>query len=214
MVYLAIVNLGLILFDLTYLWLRPFYFQHLPAITRIYDPVKGIEPEPLTTEALALVDRLTEQMAAAAPPVDLEMTLAEIRTLAVTIVEDNPFERSGLSRSLVRVLNEMQLYLQGEPGGMAVMQGMTGEEGLQYFWSLQPVPERLPGRVQFFQNEVAPLMEVNFYRTYDLSGNLTDNFWKIDLPFLLIFAADFFIGWFLSIRRGTYATWFLYPIFH
>ena len=214
MVYLAIVNLGLILFDLTYLWLRPFYFQHLPAITRIYDPVKGIEPEPLTTEALALVDRLTEQMAAAAPPVDLEPTLAEIRTLAVTIVEDNPFERSGLSRSLIRVLNEMQLYLQGEPGGMAVMQGMTGEEGLQYFWSLQPVPERLPGRVQFFQNEVAPLMEVNFYRTYDLSGNLTDNFWRIDLPFLLIFAADFFIGWFLSIRRGTYATWFLYPIFH
>ena len=65
MVYLAIVSLGLILFDLTYLWLRPTYFQYLPVITRIYDPVKGIEPEPLTTEALALVDRLTEQMAAA-----------------------------------------------------------------------------------------------------------------------------------------------------
>ena len=214
MVYLAIVNLGLILFDLTYLWLRPYYFQHLPAVTRIYDPVKGIEPEPLTTEVLALVDRLTEQMAAAAPFVDLEATLAEIRALSVTMVVEDPFERSGLSRSLIRVLKEMQLYLQGEPGGMAVVQGMNSEEGLLYFWSLQPVPERLPGRVQFFQTQVAPLMEVNFYRTYDLSGNLTDNFWKIDLPFLLVFAADFFIGWFLSIRRGTYATWFLYPIFH
>jgi len=214
MVYLAIVNLGLILFDLTYLWLRPVYFQYLPVITRIYDPVKGIEPEPLTTEALALVDRLTEQMAAAAPPVDLEATLAEMRTLSVTIVEENPFERSGLSRSLIRLLKEMQLYLQGEPGGTADMLGMTSVESLQYFWSLQPVPERLPGRVQFFQDRVEPLMEVNFYRTYDLSGNLTDNFWKIDLPFLLIFATDFFVGWFLSVRRGTYATWFLYPLFH
>ena len=28
MVYLALVNVGLILFDLTYLWLRPQYFKY------------------------------------------------------------------------------------------------------------------------------------------------------------------------------------------
>ena len=122
MVYLAIVNLGLILFDLTYLWLRPVYFRHLPSITRIYDPVKGIEPEPLTTEALALVDRLEEQLEAEAPPFELETTLVELRGLSVTIVKENPFERSGLTRSLIRSLKEMQLYLQEEPGGMAVME--------------------------------------------------------------------------------------------
>ena len=214
MVYLAIVNLGLILFDLTYLWLRPVYFQHLPAVTRLYDPVKGIEPEPLTTESLALVDRLTEQMAAGAPPAELEVTLAEIRGLSVRIVEENPFERSGLTRSLIRSLKGMQLYLEREPGGMAASKGKTSEEGLQYFWSLQPEPQRLAGRVQFFNDDVRPLVETNFYRTYDLGGRPTDNFWKIDLPFLLIFAAEFFIGWFLSVRRGTYATWFLYPLFH
>ena len=214
MVYLAIVNLGLILFDLTYLWLRPVYFRHLPSITRIYDPVKGIEPEPLTTETLALVDRLEEQLEAAAPPFELETTLVELQGLSVTIVKENPFERSGLTRSLIRSLKEMQLYLQEEPGGMAVMEGVTSQEGLPYFWSLQPDPQRLPGRVQFFDDTVRPLMEVNFYRTYDLGGQLTDDFWMIDLPFLLIFAAEFFIGWFVSVRRGTYATWFLYPLFH
>lgn len=214
MVYLAIVNLGLILFDLTYLWLRPVYFQHLPAVTRLYDPVKGIEPEPLTTEYLALDDYLNEQLEAGAPPFELEPTLAELRALSVRIVEENPFERSGLTRSMIRGLKEMQLYLQEEPGGEAVMEGVTSEEGLPYFWSLQPDPQRLPGRLEFFDDTVRPLMEVNFYRTYDLSGELTDHFWKVDLPFLLIFAAEFFIGWFLSVRRGIYAAWFLYPLFH
>ncbi|NIA01604.1 MAG: hypothetical protein GWO83_00485, partial [Bacteroidia bacterium] len=148
MVYLAIVNLGLILFDLTYLWLRPVYFQHLPAVTRLYDPVKGIEPEPLTTEYLALDDHLNEQLEAGAPPFELEPTLAELRALSVRIVEENPFERSGLTRSMIRALKEMQLYLQEEPGGEAVMEGVTSEEGLPYFWSLQPDPQRLPGRVE------------------------------------------------------------------
>ncbi len=215
MVYLALVNLGLILFDLTYLWLRPFYFQHLPVITRLYDPVKGIEPEPLTTEYLELAEELSEQVSAAAPAVELEVSLMGLRSLSSRMEEEDPFERSGQTRSLIRLLKGMQVYLQEEPGGTTVVEGMTGEgELLQYFWSLQPVPHRLPGRVRFFDDELEPLMAVNYYRTYDLSGKLTDHFWKIDLPFLLIFAAEFFIGWFLSIRRSTYATWFLYPLFH
>ena len=214
MVYLAIVNLSLILFDLTYLWLRPFYFRHLPVITRIYDPVKGIEPEPLTTEALALVDRLNGQIEAGAPPFDLEPTLAELGAISVAMVEENPFERSGLTRSLIRGLKEMERYLEQEPGGKTVMEEVGTKEGLLYYWSLEPDPQRLPGRARFFDDTVRPLMETNFYRTYDLRGNHTDNFWKIDLPFLLVFAADFFIGWFLSVRRGKYDSWFLYPIFH
>lgn len=214
MVYLAIVNLGLILFDLTYLWLRPVYFRHLPALTRIYDPVKGIEPEPLTTEYLELAGRLSEKVAAGAAPAELKVLLAEMRTMSLRMVAEDPFERSGLERSMIRALKEMQLYLREEPGAPADVEKMTSEEGLLYFWSLQPSPQLLPGRVGMFNENAAPLLAVNFYRSYDLSGNLTDNFWKIDLPFLLIFAAEFFIGWFVSVRRGSYATWFLYPLFH
>ena len=44
MVWVALINLWLIIFDLSYLWLRPIYFQYLPAVTRVYDPVKGITP--------------------------------------------------------------------------------------------------------------------------------------------------------------------------
>lgn len=52
MVYLAVLNLGLIGFDLTYLWLRPTYFSMVPAVTRLYDPIKGIEPHPVTDQYL------------------------------------------------------------------------------------------------------------------------------------------------------------------
>ncbi len=50
MVWMAIVNLSLILFDMTYVWLRPYYFTYVPVVTRIYDPVLGIEPHPLTVD--------------------------------------------------------------------------------------------------------------------------------------------------------------------
>jgi hypothetical protein len=214
MVYLAILNLGLILFDLTYLWLRPFYFRHVPSITRIYDPVKGIEPEPLTAEYLERAADLSDHVAAGAPPAELEVNLAELRSLSVRMLEENSFERSGLERTMIRSLKEMQRYLREEPGASSAVEEMTADEGVQYFWSLQPDPRLLAGRVEFFEANAVPLLEVNFYRSYELSGHLTDNFWKIDLPFLLVFATEFFVGWFLSVRRGTYNTWFLYPLFH
>jgi hypothetical protein len=214
MVYLALLNLGLILFDLTYLWLRPFYYQRLPSITRLYDPVKGISPEPLTTEYLEIAATLSERVAARAPVAEQEILLAELRSLSNRIVEEDPFERSGLERSMIRALKAMQQYLREEPGATAAIDGMTVEQGVQYFWSLQPSPHLLPGRVEFFEETAVPLLSVNFYRSYDLNGKLTDNFWKIDLPFLLVFATEFFAGWILSVRRATYASWFLYPIFH
>ena len=48
MVWVALTNLTLILFDLTYLMLRPYYLDFVPVVTRVYDPVKGITPHPLT----------------------------------------------------------------------------------------------------------------------------------------------------------------------
>lgn len=38
MVYLALVNVGLIVFDWTYPWLRSFYMEHTPGLVSFYDP--------------------------------------------------------------------------------------------------------------------------------------------------------------------------------
>jgi hypothetical protein len=213
MVYLAFVNLGLIVFDLSYLWLRPLYFRHMPTLTRIYDPVKGIGPHPLTDSYLDAAQTLDDLVRAGAPPADLEMPLAELRQLSRWLIDENPFERSGQTRSLIRLAVGVGNYLQQESGGS--LDGVESpEQAFDYFWSLQPEPEHLPLRLAYFNRDLQPLLAVNYYRSYDLDGDLTDNFLLLDLPFLTIFALEFGVRWLLAARRSTYGKWFLFPIFN
>ncbi len=59
-----------------------------------------------------------------------------------------------------------------------------------------------------------PRLAINYFRGYDLRGKLVNHFWKIDLPFLVLFWIEFMVRWFLAIRRKTYARWFFFPIFY
>jgi hypothetical protein len=211
MVYLAIINVSLILFDLTYLWLRPQYFRLIPVVTEVYDPVKGIEPHPLTERYLVVADETHALLAAGVSPVELEPQLAELRELSTQIVDENPFERSGQTRSLIRLQVGVGDYLRRE-GTLAPSVRPSGTEALELFWSLEPSPDLLSARSSFFDHELQPLLAVNYHRRYDLDGELVDHFWMIDLPFLLIFALEFGIRWYLSIRRSDFSKWFLFPI--
>ncbi|TGM56037.1 hypothetical protein EHQ91_14195 [Leptospira biflexa] len=59
MVFVVLGNLALIIFDLSYLSLRPFYFHKFPKILSMYDkPILGIEPHRTTTAYTDLVDDL------------------------------------------------------------------------------------------------------------------------------------------------------------
>ncbi|HEY9735759.1 MAG TPA: hypothetical protein V6D06_05730, partial [Trichocoleus sp.] len=58
---IALINLGLVFFDLTYLSLRQVYRQYLPAITQAYDPVKGVQVHPETEYYQRQVDNLAAQ---------------------------------------------------------------------------------------------------------------------------------------------------------
>lgn len=59
MVFIVLGNLSLIMFDLTYLWLRPFYFENFPKILEIYDePILGIEPHRTTQAYTNYIDDL------------------------------------------------------------------------------------------------------------------------------------------------------------
>ena len=100
MVWVAIINLWMILFDLSYLWLRPLYFTYVPVVASIYDPVKGIEPHPLT-DALENEIKIT---AAQLEQNKYSPTIAEHREnlveLTTRVVRENPFARSGQARTL------------------------------------------------------------------------------------------------------------------
>lgn len=59
MVMVVLANLTLILFDLTYLWLRPYYYKNFPEVLKFYDkPILGIEPHRSTEKYIRFVDTL------------------------------------------------------------------------------------------------------------------------------------------------------------
>ncbi|MDX1959802.1 MAG: hypothetical protein SFU98_14600 [Leptospiraceae bacterium] len=59
MVFIVLANLLLIVFDLTYLWLRPIYFEHYKKATEVYDPILGIEPHRVTQDYTNYVKELS-----------------------------------------------------------------------------------------------------------------------------------------------------------
>lgn len=206
MIYLAFVNVALIGFDFTYLWLRPVYFQHLPLVVEIYDPVKAIEPHPLTSDYLERTDRLGAALAISSPDPVIEGELAELRGLSRQIVEDDSFARSGQSRNLARL--EVRLRHHFEGSGPPIT-GLT--QAFDRLWSPGP---GLPARHSFFERELRPLLAVNYHREYSLDGDFVDYGWLVDLPFLALFTLEFLIRWLLALRRRTYPRWFLFPIFN
>ncbi|WCL47546.1 hypothetical protein [Leptospira sp. GIMC2001] len=59
MVIVVLGNLTLIAFDMTYLWLRPFYYKHFPQVLSYYDkPILGIEPHRSTEKYLRYIDTI------------------------------------------------------------------------------------------------------------------------------------------------------------
>jgi hypothetical protein len=209
MVWVAIINLTLILFDLTYLWLRPTYSTYLPIVTRIYDPVKGIRPHPLTT-AVEREAAATEKIFGIDPDERLLADkLGELQVLTDRMFSENPFLRSGQTELLDAI--------------WVTMSRTTGRTATSYsnpevvrrvsrdFWSGPPLV--LASRFEDYNAEIAPLLRLNYFRDFGLDGRLVDNFWKIDLPFLILFWIEFMTRWFLAIRRRTYARWYFFPIF-
>jgi len=121
MASLALVNLLLVLFDLSYIPLRDFWLQGkirvlgftlgpiqvpgfalkipLPPIAKWYDPIKGIEPYRDTQQYLQRVDELerrikeTGRQGLRSPQV--EVILQDLRGRSTEIVDTNPFQAAN-----------------------------------------------------------------------------------------------------------------------
>ncbi len=210
MVWLALINLTLIAFDLTYLWLRPTYFRYVPVVTTVYDPVLGIEPHPLTEELLEEAERARELLRLDPESARLDEHLANLRTLTARVLIENPFERSGQTRNLtvMRVVIASELDMKT----MQLRDDAAATEAAARFWSGSP--QLLKHRFKLFDEKLRPLLAVNYYREYGLGGRLVDHFWILDLPFLLVFWVEFLVRWIVALRRRTHARWFFFPIFN
>ncbi|MGD1864920.1 MAG: hypothetical protein ACFB0D_10220 [Phormidesmis sp.] len=199
MATIALINLTFVLFDLSYIRFRDLYLRFIPTPTVWYgETFKGIEPERTTVAYLALVDGLKSQFDGTSDELTQERILAQLAEQSATIVNEDPFAIAGKSGTLERIKNLMRDRMQEESSKAAFnefwnkddFQGGTAEE-----------------KLIFFDGEIRPLMETNYYRGISESGSPIDLFWRIDIWFMALFAAEFLARTYVLSRRHAGTSW-------
>ncbi|ARV63226.1 hypothetical protein BZZ01_25430 [Nostocales cyanobacterium HT-58-2] len=182
MAIIASVNLGLVLFNLSYIPCRDFYIRNFPKITQIYDPIKGIEPHRETENYLTTVDTLVEQVSQTglqSPQVGKE--LEELRRLSNEMIDTNPFAAADKSGTLEKIKNRMR-----DRVGVK-----SSKQAFSIFWSQAYLSKRgWNQEFNFFNQKIRPLIITNYYRSIGENGEFLDKFWLIDLPFVILFGVE------------------------
>ncbi len=223
------VNVGLVLFDLSYIPWRDFWLQgkiQVPIpliqpvltvpilsnetdsspITQLYDPVKGIEPNRDTQQYLDLVDQL-EQIVDESGTSGLRtptarQILIQLQTLSTEMIDTNPFQLAEKSGTLERIKNKMRDLIPNPDD--------SAKESFDTFWSPNYLIQATPqgNGLQFFQEEIRPLFEVNYFRPLGEDGQFINYFPLIDLVgFSWVFGFEFLIRtWFIG-RQHTGVSW-------
>ncbi|MEO0969957.1 MAG: hypothetical protein AAFX80_16910 [Cyanobacteria bacterium J06639_18] len=88
----ALINLLLVLFNLSYIPLRDVYLRNSPFLVSFYDPVKSIEPHPYTERYIHTVDLLEQQI----PEIEAEAALTtklleNLREQSTNLLIEDPF---------------------------------------------------------------------------------------------------------------------------
>ncbi|MBH8553383.1 hypothetical protein I8751_13565 [Nostocaceae cyanobacterium CENA357] len=196
---LALLNLCLVVFDMTYIHLRDLYLQVLPSLTQVYDPIEDIQPHPETQNYLNKVTELETQVlqtGLSSPPV--ESLLEELRLLSSRMIEDNPFDAVNKSGTLAKIKHEIRLRTNEQ----------FAREAFTKFWSQAYLSQQnWQSEINFFNSKIRPLIQSNYYRDIGRFGNFVNHFWLIDLPFVIIFALDFLARTFYISRRNPNLNW-------
>ncbi|MBE9061026.1 hypothetical protein [cf. Phormidesmis sp. LEGE 11477] len=205
MAMIALVNLVLVLFDLSYIRFRDLYLEVIPNATIWYgEKLKGIEPERTTTAYLAVVDQLSARVAdgvdTPAEQLSVDRLLAQLREQSVAMIDEDPFAVANKSGTLEQIKNEMRDRMDED----------SSKAAFSEFWQGEPVSNSdsdLSESIAFFDEEIRPLMETNYYRGINERGNPIDLFWRIDIWFMALFAAEFLARTYVLSRRRFGTSW-------
>ncbi|PSB08028.1 hypothetical protein C7B62_18135 [Pleurocapsa sp. CCALA 161] len=220
MALVAVINLVIVGFDLSYIPLRDFWllgqvtigeiktaYGQLPGIEldllpenvsqsiTQYDVVKGIIPNRDTQEYLAKVEQLELELASNGVDSARAKTLfGDIRRRSIEIVQTNAFAEANKTGNLERIKNRMRSHLPNQDN--------SAKAAFWRFWTPDYFQGRVAEEMAFFETEIKPLLETNYYRAIGENGGYVDYFGLIDFPFGVLFALEF-LGrtWFISRRR-------------
>lgn len=193
MAIIATLNLSLVLFNISYVPWRDFYFRNIPQITKRYDVIKGIEPHRETEDYLVTINTLTEQISETGLQSPLvKAQLLELERKSDEMIDSNPFAAVGKSGTLEKIKNRMRLHVGKK----------SAKQSFETFWSQAYLLQNGWNReIKFFNQKIRPLIAVNYYRHIGENGESIDYFWLIDLPFICLFALEL-LGRSFYIKRN------------
>jgi hypothetical protein len=199
MAIIATLNLGLVLFDLSYIPWRDFYLRRLPQLTQIYDPFKGIETHRETQNYLNAIQTLEDQVSQAGlQSPQVKTKLLEIIGLSTEMIDSNPFTAAGKSGTLEKIKNRMRMRTRQK----------SAKEAFATFWSQEYLSKQgWKQEIDFFNSEIKPFIATNYYRQIGENGELKDNFWEIDSPFIALFAVELLFRTIYIRRRRPELSW-------
>ncbi|MBW4463573.1 MAG: hypothetical protein KME47_25525 [Nodosilinea sp. WJT8-NPBG4] len=200
MAMIALLNLVLVIGDLSYIPLRDLYLRLLPGLTNWYgETFKGIEPHRFTANYLDTVDRLEEQVAQTGlNSIQAQSILSDLQQQSAAMISENPFQTANRSGNLEQIKNEMRDRIGLE----------SATESMTEFWSVDHLSEAgFSAEMAFFRSDVQPLVETNFFRQIAVHGGFVNLFWRIDLWFNLLFGLELLARSVYLDRRYKNFTW-------
>ena len=183
MALIALINLILVTFDVSYIRFRDLYLKVAPEFTTWYgETFKGIEPDRTTTHYLETVDLLEEQVSQTGlDSIQARSILSQLQQQSISIIDENPFEIADKSGTLELIKNKMRDRIGTDSAKNAFLD----------FWSEPYLRENgWSQEIDYFNTDIKPLFETNYFRSIAIDGGPTDLFWTIDIWFILLFAIE------------------------
>ena len=220
MALLAVINLAIVAFDISYVPLRDFWLSGQITIGKIdtayvdyegieldlldgnisefitrYDAVKGIIPNRDTKEYLTKVEELEREITINGLDSPFANNLlGDLRRRSIEIIQTDAFSEANKTGSLERIKNKMRSHLPNSDN--------SAKTAFWVFWNPTHLQGKVAEELGFFNAEIKPLFETNYYRIIGENGGYVDYFGLIDFPFGVIFALELFArSWFISRRR-------------
>jgi len=179
-------------------------------ITQCYDWVKGIEPHRDTENYLNTVNQLEQQVkeggfnSLKSPPA--KATLKELEQLSTEMIATNPFELAGKSGTLEKIKNLMRDHMRHEIPKVGGKRSAT--DSFKLFWSSDYLnASNWQRETTWFNTNIRPLMQTNYFRTISENGDFINRFWILDAPFWTLFVLEFLGRTYYLSRRYTGISW-------
>ena len=196
MAILVLANFGLVVFDLSYIPFRDLYLRYLPGFTHWYgERFREIGPERTTAAYLQTVEELEDQMVQEGlRSSGAEELLSDLRRRSVEIIDENPFAVANKSGVLEQIKNRMRDRIDTE----------SAKQAFETFWSRDYLDLE---KVDWFNRNIKPLLETNYYRPIGENGAPKNLFWQIDRWFIALFGIEFFLRTLYLSRRYKGTNW-------